>query len=530
MRFERTAALLVALLLFWAVGPLVLVAAAGMLFVPRVRRWLRPTWRVVAIWSASVVALTGIAVLVPDGYLPVPPGAGALVTPSYVGKPAMADPINLDLPQHPGLAPNGSSAMHNDGWSSDAYAGPGPLGESPEVDTAWYGVKECATLAFDSEERLIALCGNLRGPIMHVLDPESMRPQASLVLPERGDGNGKKPWENLCAGAYFYLDSADRAVVATTDRRVVVVETSNGEGDPDLTIETSYDVSGVVPEDDCLIALTPDWQGRIWYVTQDGRVGTAGPESDPTVLDLQEEIGNSFTVGEDGGVYVVTVEALYKLGVDLAGEPAVEWRTEYDRGTETKTGQLSQGSGTTPTILPGGRVAITDNAHPRMHVQFYETDDGSLVCQEAVFDDEMSATDNSLVSVGDGVIVENNYGYSGPLRAVLGRTTEGGFARVDVADGECETVWTSEEVAPTSVAKVSLANGLLYAYTKRRSLLGVNAWYFTAINARTGRTSYSVRTGIGSLFNNHYSAVTLAPDGSAYVATLAGMVRIRDRD
>ena len=28
--------------------------------------------------------------------------------------------------------------------------------------------------------------------------------------------------------------------------------------------------------------------------------------------------------------------------------------------------------------------------------------------------------------------------------------------------------------------------------------------------------------------NNHYAAVTLAPDGSAYVATLAGMVRVRD--
>ena len=36
--------------------------------------------------------------------------------------------------------------------------------------------------------------------------------------------------------------------------------------------------------------------------------------------------------------------------------------------------------------------------------------------------------------------------------------------------------------------------------------------------------------GLGTLTNNHYSAVTLAPDGSAYVATLAGMVRVRDSD
>jgi hypothetical protein len=79
------------------------------------------------------------------------------------------------------------------------------------------------------------------------------------------------------------------------------------------------------------------------------------------------------------------------------------------------------------------------------------------------------------------------------------------------------------------VPKVSLANGLLYAYTKRHSWWGADAWYFTALDARTGRTVFSVRTGLGMLLNNHYAAVTIAEDGSAYIATLGGMVRIRDR-
>ncbi len=77
---------------------------------------------------------------------------------------------------------------------------------------------------------------------------------------------------------------------------------------------------------------------------------------------------------------------------------------------------------------------------------------------------------------------------------------------------------------PTSVAKASLATGLVYAYTTRPSWWGVSAWYLTAIDARTGETAFSVRTGTGTLFNNHYAAVTLGPDGSAYVATLGGMV------
>ena len=91
--------------------------------------------------------------------------------------------------------------------------------------------------------------------------------------------------------------------------------------------------------------------------------------------------------------------------------------------------------------------------------------------------------------------------------------------------------WTnSDVVAPTSVAKASLATGLVYAYTKRPTWWGVSAWYLTALDIRTGRHVFSVRTGTGTLMNNHYAAITLGPDGSAYIATLGGMVRVKDRE
>ena len=99
----------------------------------------------------------------------------------------------------------------------------------------------------------------------------------------------------------------------------------------------------------------------------------------------------------------------------------VQWRTAYERGSERKPGQLTRGSGTTPTILPGGIVAITDNAEPRMNVVFVRTEDGAEVCRAAVFDEGASATENSLVAVGDGVVVENNHGYTAPWRTLVGR-------------------------------------------------------------------------------------------------------------
>lgn len=529
VRLRRTVTLVGAVAAYLAIGPWVLLLLVAGLLVPRVRRAVWPSWRHLLVLSAVLAAGAAAVLVVPDGRLPIPPGGGLLVTPAFEGETATPQPITLDIPQHPQLSPNGTSSMHVDGWATDAYPGPGPLGRDVEVDSAWYGVKECATLAFDSQDRIIGLCGSVTGPVLHVIDPDSMDPVGTFELPGRPRNTGKRPWEDLCGGAYFYLDRDDRAFVGTTRRTIVVVDTR------DLATEATIDLTGLIPEDDCLVALMPDWDGLgTWWVSQDGRVGHADQSGGSSVLDLGEEIANSLAVDAEG-LYVVTVEALYKLAVG-ADAPRTLWRAAYDNGTQHKPGQLSAGSGTTPTVLPSGLVAITDNAEPRMHVQFYDAGSGDLVCEAPVFSAAASATDNSLVAVGEAaVVVENNYGYDSPLTTTLGRAVAGGLARVEAvpaagggAGRECRVTWTSEEIAPTSVAKVSLANGLVYAYTTRSSRWGVQAWYVTAIDAATGDTVFSARTGTGSMFNNHYSAVTLAPDGSLYVATLAGMVRLRD--
>ena len=67
-----------------------------------------------------------------------------------------------------------------------------------------------------------------------------------------------------------------------------------------------------------------------------------------------------------------------------------------------------------------------------------------------------------------------------------------------------------------------------YAYTKPANALLIDAWYLTAIDIRTGQTAFSKLAGTGPNFNNHYAAIYLGPDGSAYIATLTGMLRFRD--
>ena len=91
MKLARTVTLLVVALLWWAFGPVVLVLALLGLCLRRVRAWLRPTRRVVVRWVVVVLAVAGLLWLVPDGWLPLPPGPGALVAPSYVGRPAIVE-------------------------------------------------------------------------------------------------------------------------------------------------------------------------------------------------------------------------------------------------------------------------------------------------------------------------------------------------------------------------------------------------------------------------------------------------------
>lgn len=49
-----------------------------------------------------------------------------------------------------------------------------------------------------------------------------------------------------------------------------------------------------------------------------------------------------------------------------------------------------------------------------------------------------------------------------------------------------------------------------------------------AYRACTAVAAGLVTAGTGVQWNNHYAAIYLGPDGTAYIATLAGLVRLRD--
>jgi len=498
--------------------------------------------------AALVVAVVGPAA--PAHALPIPSDPTASGLNKFTGKPATPRPITApSIPRHPFMAPNGRSNIHDDAYQSDAYDGAGPLGKNLSVTSALF-LAECASVTIDKHGRLVTVCVSPTGATLRMLDPTTLSTIASYRLPGRKNLTSFS-FSNFSGGGYFYLDNHDRAVVSTFTSHLVVLDEQDGK----FVKVRDVDLSAVTGGDAIQSAL-PDWSGRIWFITESGIVGfvTSSGAIRAHHLPSGETIANSFAIDESGGVFVVSTHALYRFDV-RKDKASVTWRQPYDRGSRQKPGQVSQGSGTTPTLIgrasakDGGYIAITDNADPRMQVVVYrrgKAGPGPAICRQPVFGNDTGSDENSLISVPGGLIAENNYGYDGPLPGKHGlrsADTEPGLVRIDVdyQKGRCHVAWRNDTArVPTLVSKVSFATGLLYGYTHPAvnelpwtgaalpALLAPEAWFFTAFDVRTGKQVWSRYVGSGLGYNNNYAPVTLGPDGAAYVGSVVGLVRIAD--
>jgi hypothetical protein len=483
---------------------------------------------------AAVAALTapGVAQAQTPGETPGPIPQDPLATaPIFIGSAATPDPTSgQDVPRHPFMAPNGRSNIHDDAYQTDTYTWAGPLGSDLTTTSAFFR-RECGSITFDSHGRLVTVCVGLDKPVLTMLNPHTLRVLATMDLPPRNVG--PNPFQDFSGGGYFYLDDRDRAVISAGNRHVLVVGETGGTGSPGFALKRDYDVTTAVPDGDALISALPDWYGRIWFASKKGVVGTIKPASgEVRSIDTGEPIGNSFAVDETGGVFIVTDKAMYRFDAP-AGKPTVTWRREYPNIGVTKPGQTEQGSGTTPTLIGRRYVTITDNADP-MDVLVYKRGSSvvgqRLVCRQPVFTKGASDTDQSLIATQRSIIAENNYGYTGPAATMNGGVTSPGLERVDLdGDGSgCHSVWRSGERAPSVVPKLSLGAGLVYTYTKPKRDDMTDAWYLTALDFDTGKTTYSRLAGTGFGYNNNYAPVTLAADGTAYVGVLGGLTVFRD--
>lgn len=491
--------------------------------------------------SATLVPATAQTMPNP---IPIPQQADAQPVSAYIGHPAAPRPIDaLPVPENPFMSPGAWSNMHSDTYMSDTYSTPAALGRRPLVASTFLGSAKAPLglvigMTFDptgiivaGAVRVTALPSGTAYVQLTLIEPGTLKTLATLDLPGQPMvvGGGFRP-----AGTYFYQDQSGDILAGTPERTIWRVSHTASS----FTKEGVYDLTAVIPQQDEIMALQPDFSGRLWFTSKGGVVGTLDLDTGKVLgtyhLPDGERIVNSHATDATGGAFIVSTAAMYRFDADPSGAPDVSWRAEYDQGDRVKPGQVDIGSGTTPTLMGRKYVAITDNADPRMNVlvlrRAKKVTGPRVTCQVPVFEPWKGSNENSLVATERSIVVENNYGYKDITTTSGGNTTTPGLARIDVgADGVCTEAWTNNSVSiPTVVTKLSLATGLIYTYTKPQGPGDTDRWYFTAISFRTGKVVYSRLAGTGTLYNNHYAPLYLGPDGTVYAGVLGGLVAMRD--
>lgn len=439
--------------------------------------------------------------------------------------------------QNPYLALNGGSTMHGDAGSSDIspYAG---TGLSPKTVIRIARQAACPTVLFGQDRMPLALCTRIfgRAPIVHLLDKETNQTLASLPIVKG----------SLLGGVYAYMDHHDRLVMVDGKHNLIRIRHLREGSKWHLDIAESIPLKSIVTGhcgglDNCdgVVGLVPDWQGRVFIATKQGVVAVVNPENHAVTsikLPEGERIDNSIS-SSPAGVSIATSHALYLLRADASGMPEVIWRETYDRGASRKPGQLSWGTGATPSFFGPATgyeyLTITDNADSRIHLLVYKTHTGELICHHPLFKKGSSGTENSAIAYNRSVYIANTYGYpypqypegAGPSSPATSPFS-GGMVRVDInPEGYgCKTIWESP-VKSAAVPRLSSVDLNIYTVERRGLFNPGNFYYLSSIDSESGNILRSDYLGFGFIYNSLEMVGTIMPDGTWYQGVITGVVK-----
>ncbi|MEV6671767.1 hypothetical protein [Streptomyces sp. NPDC051162] len=426
---------------------------------------------------------------------------------------ATACPDRVPLPPHnPYAGPDGTATMHADTGSSDATRLPGP-GTGPLTSHLTALAAACPTVLDGSDGHPVALCTTHAGriPTAYLLDPRTGAPLAHLPLTKG----------SLLGGVYAYLDNRDRLVVVDGNRDLRVAHRKAPDGTWQLYVDRSLSLARAVPAGDAVVGLSPDWHGRVWFATGGGVAGFADDRTGAVrtlALPAGEHIANSTSTAPQGTL-VSTTHATYLLTAAADGTPHIRWRQAYDRGPGRKPGQLSWGTGSTPTFF-GPRtgtdyVTLVDNAAPTVNLLVYRTGDGTPVCKVPVLKAGGSGSENSPIGAGRSVYVASTYGYPYPaLPPDAGPSVPpsapftGGMSRVDVRrDGRgCDLKWDTT-VRSAAVPRLSLGDHHIHTVLREPATPGSDEpsprdrFTYAQIAPDTGTVTHTFPLGAGAPYD-----------------------------
>jgi len=457
----------------------------------------------------------------------------------FVGQAAVPAPIPaLEITPHPYLNNDGDSRIHNDHYNSAAYNRSGLLGPEIEITTHHLGTPAgvCAMMTILANGYVVGSCIVFKDGAVHVVltmfDNENLNIVAERDL-------GTRPFvPSSAGGAYFSMDKDENLVLGPATNRIEQYHIEVIEGAPQFVQDYAKEIPGLEPAvevtDPMLQDTVIDWEGRVWFMVTDGRVGYFDPEADRIeMMNIGQELQNSMVVDEDA-IYFVTYESTFRLSVNGDGEIRRDWEAPYDPGSGV--GGILPGSGTSPTLLgtEDDLISICDNADGQINLLVLDRAIGNPpVCTVPIFRDGESATENTVIGYNDDIIVVNNAGFGGSFEDA--NTIRPGIERYRVLrDGDgnvtgCESLWKNETSFGNS-AQLATQSGVIWGYGADPEVEDRtrNLFYLTATSWETGDEIFRTYIGDQRPFDPITGQVHMHPDGTLYLGAVEGVVMMRD--
>lgn len=444
-------------------------------------------------------------------------------------------PIKYTAQTNPYLAPAGSASMHADGHSSDATPAKGP--GATEWDIQFFNLEgTCPTVMVGTDGFILT---------MNTSPTREFPPRVLLLDPNTGEVLSKisVAQGSLLGGTYAYMDHKNRVILVDGNSQLLRIAHSN-DGKK-LFIDEQTDLSEFMKqvEGDAATSLMPDFKGRVWIGTGKARVAMVDENGKVHGIDLgskEETIDNSISTAPEG-VGVTTSHAMYLLNVDENGAPKILWRKAYDRGSHRKPGQLSWGTGASPTFFgPNGSdfVMLTDNADRQENLIIHRTKDGEILHTTGIFEPGASGTECSMIGVGNMVIGESTYGYPYPAYPEsAGKSVPEnapfapGLARWDITPGGLQLKW-KKDIYSATVPRLACGDGIVYLYERKPEKDGKlgKVLQAMAVDAATGEILHaqSIPGDIdGQGLDPIQMVGVITEDGVWWQGTLMGMLRIK---
>ena len=327
--------------------------------------------------------------------------------------------------------------IHHDGYNTDSTDEILPLGIYPEIHVSYETTNPNASPAIYFDSYGHAVVPLLGGIAIRDLNAEETK-TLGYFSPKQHDGGGY-----LIQSSYTFLDAENRIVCPTSNNHVLMLRTTDEEGNVlpefekvlDIDIKAAAEAALGKELTQNLLSVVFDYDGNLWFATggfriyperqQQGVLGYIAHSAIEAILngeqtDLSKAVfvyeltpgegaENGIAASKDGAV-ILTNKNCYLLRANNGVEAV--WCTPYEsvgakvsgEGDKTTGGGLAWGGGCSPTLTPN-LVMFTDNADP-VNLLALDMKTGEVVAKTPVLDDlpdgYQVAIENSAIVYDDG--------------------------------------------------------------------------------------------------------------------------------